>query len=179
MSHSSASAIMRTKWTARALSVGSVPGWPRQTGQVRVLGSSPKDSAQRQNIFVRVCSCTWISRPMTGSNSGKEGSCGVESDSLLERVGGVQEAVLGESRSGNLEADRQIVREPGRYRDRRDPRERHRDRTVVGQVHRERVAGALAELEGDRRRGRRDDEVAALERAAEVVGDLGADPLGA
>ena len=32
-----------------------------------VFGSSPNDSAQPQNIFVRVLSCTWISIPMTGS----------------------------------------------------------------------------------------------------------------
>ena len=40
---------------------------PRQTGQVRVFGGSPNDSSQPQNIFVRVASWTWISRPMTGS----------------------------------------------------------------------------------------------------------------
>jgi hypothetical protein len=34
---------------------------------VRVFGSSPKDSSQPQNIFVRVFSWTWISSPMTGS----------------------------------------------------------------------------------------------------------------
>ncbi len=30
---------------------------------------SPKESAQEQNIFVCVCSWTWISSPMTGSQS--------------------------------------------------------------------------------------------------------------
>ena len=59
--------IISPKCTASALVTGSVPGWPRQTGQVRVLGSSPNDSAQPQNILVRVLSCTWISSPMTGS----------------------------------------------------------------------------------------------------------------
>ena len=34
-----------------------------------MLGGSPKLSAQPQNIFVRVSSWTWISRPMTGSQS--------------------------------------------------------------------------------------------------------------
>ena len=58
---------MIPKCTASAFVTGSVPGWPRQTGQVRVLGASPNDSAQPQNIFVRVLSCTWISTPMTGS----------------------------------------------------------------------------------------------------------------
>ena len=54
MSQSSASAITSPKWTASALVTGSVPGWPRHIGQVCVLGASPKDSAQPQNIFVRV-----------------------------------------------------------------------------------------------------------------------------
>ena len=67
ISQSKARAIINARWTASALVTGSVPGWPRQTGQVRVLGSSPKDSAQLQNIFVRVLSWTWISTPITGS----------------------------------------------------------------------------------------------------------------
>ena len=68
-SEPSARPIISPKWIACALARGSVPGRPRQTGQVRVLGGSPKDSAQPQNIFVFVASWTWISRPMTGSNS--------------------------------------------------------------------------------------------------------------
>jgi hypothetical protein len=52
---------------AAALATGSEPGRPRQTSQVRVFGGSPKDSSHPQNIFVRVSSWTWISRPMTGS----------------------------------------------------------------------------------------------------------------
>ncbi len=67
ISHSSASPIISPKCTASALVTGSVPGWPRQIGQVCVFGSSPNDSAQPQNIFVRVLSWQWISRPMTGS----------------------------------------------------------------------------------------------------------------
>ena len=35
---------------------GSVPGCARQTGRVRVFGSSPQTFSQRQNIFVRVFS---------------------------------------------------------------------------------------------------------------------------
>jgi hypothetical protein len=49
------------------LATGSEPGRPRHTSQVYVLGGAPKDSSQPQNIFVRVLSWTWISRPMTGS----------------------------------------------------------------------------------------------------------------
>ena len=63
----SARPIMSPKWIARSLASGSVPGRPRQTGQVSVFGGSPNDSAQPQNIFVLVASWTWISRPMTGS----------------------------------------------------------------------------------------------------------------
>ena len=66
-SQPSAMPIISPKCTASALVTGSVPGRPRQTGQVRVLGSSPKDSSQPQNILVRVASCTWISSPITGS----------------------------------------------------------------------------------------------------------------
>ena len=65
----SARPIISAKCTACALTTGSVPGRPRQTGQVRVFGGSPKLSAQPQNIFVRVSSWTWISRPMTGSQA--------------------------------------------------------------------------------------------------------------
>ena len=58
---------LRPKWIARALTTGSEPGRPRQTGQVCVFGGSPKLSSQPQNIFVAVASWTWISSPMTGS----------------------------------------------------------------------------------------------------------------
>ena len=151
--------------TAWALVTGSVPGRPRQTGQVRVLGSSPKLSSQPQNIFVRVLSWTWISRPMTGSYScHANASDAVEADRLLERVRRVEDAVLAERRAGDLEADRQALGEPVRDRDRRDAGERHRHRAEVVEVHRERVGGLGAELEGDARRGRRDDEVEAAPR---------------
>ena len=70
-SQPSASPIISAVVDARALSTGSAPGRPRQTGQVCVLGGSPKDSWQPQNIFVRVASWTWISRPMTGFELGR------------------------------------------------------------------------------------------------------------
>ena len=56
--------------TARSFGTGSAPGCARQTGHVCVFGSPPKPFSQPQNIFVRVFSWTWISRPMTGSHSG-------------------------------------------------------------------------------------------------------------
>jgi len=52
--------------TAFRFITGSTPGIPMHTGQVWVLGGSPKWLRQRQNIFVAVASSTWISRPMTG-----------------------------------------------------------------------------------------------------------------
>src|ERR1700679_862045 len=51
----------------RLLRTGSVPGRPRQTGQVLELGASPKRVEQAQKIFVLVRSWAWTSRPMTGS----------------------------------------------------------------------------------------------------------------
>ena len=58
------------------------------------------------------------------------------------------------------------------------PGERHRHGAVVVEVHRQRVAGLLAEREGDARRGRRDDQVDLLEGLGEVLGDLRAHALG-
>ena len=54
---------------ASRFGTGSVPGWPRHTGQTFVLGSSPNPLRQPQNIFVRVESSTWHSSPMTVSSS--------------------------------------------------------------------------------------------------------------
>src|SRR5437588_8953073 len=48
---------------------GRLPGWPRHTGQVFVLGGEPNSLRHPQNIFVAVESSTWHSSPMTVSNS--------------------------------------------------------------------------------------------------------------
>ena len=76
------------------------------------FGSSPKESSQPQNIFVRVASWTWISSPITASSSataapGSPARSRVEADRLLEREGGVEQLLLGEGGGGDLEADRQ------------------------------------------------------------------------
>jgi hypothetical protein len=42
-----------------------------------VFGPPPKPFSQRQNIFVRVFSCTWISRPITGSQLSWDVSVGL------------------------------------------------------------------------------------------------------
>src|SRR3954451_5980326 len=102
---------------ASAWVTGSAPGRPRHVGQQRVLGSSPKLSSQPQNILVRVLSWTWISRPMTGSKSVIAGLRSIEPDRLLERVRSVEDAVLAERRTGQLEAGRQPLGEPVGDRD--------------------------------------------------------------
>jgi hypothetical protein len=62
--------------------------------------------SQRQNIFVRVFSWTWISSPMTGSHSGTEALRDeVEGESPLERVAGAEHEVLRELRAEDLQAD--------------------------------------------------------------------------
>ena len=43
---------------------------PWQTGHVWWFGGAPKVVAQPQNIFERVRSCAWTSRPMTVSQAG-------------------------------------------------------------------------------------------------------------
>ena len=55
---------MTTSFTASLFARGSAPGRPRQTGQTFVLGSVSVESRHPQNIFVRVFSWTWVSRPM-------------------------------------------------------------------------------------------------------------------
>src|SRR5262245_42804318 len=122
--------------------VGSVPGCPRQTGQVCTFGSSPKESSQPQNIFVLVESWTWIPSPITGSYSATGRP--LEADRPLEGVGSVEHARVAEGRPRDLEADREVMLPQARgYRDRGDPGQRHRHRAVVREIHRQRVVGSL------------------------------------
>jgi len=50
------------------------PGYPRHTGQVRLLGTAPYSALHAQNILVAVRSCACTSRPMTGLYSWYSGS---------------------------------------------------------------------------------------------------------
>src|SRR5256885_2987109 len=72
MRQSSACPSLIVHSTAVAFGTGSAPGKARHTGHVRVFGPPPNPASHPQNIFVRVFSCTWISRPMTGSHSATE-----------------------------------------------------------------------------------------------------------
>src|ERR1700729_3994123 len=106
--------MFRAKRIASSLGTGRTPGWARQIGQVWTFGSSPKESSQPQNIFVRVASWTWVSRPITASRSttdpslpGRGFARGVyEAERALERVRGLEHLLLAEGRGGDLEADR-------------------------------------------------------------------------
>ena len=98
---------------------------------------------------------------------------------LLERVGGVEHAVLAERGAGDLQADGQPVGEAAGDRDRGDAGERHGHGAEVVEVHGERVGGLLAQLERDGGRGGSDDQVDLREGGAEVLGDLRAHALGA
>src|SRR2546422_5479385 len=119
---------MRPKCTARALATGRLPGSPRHTAHVRVLGGSPKDSSQPQNIFVTVASWTWISSPMTGSSGvgtapsavreapdaprSDTGRARGEGDRLLECVRGVEQCAVAEGGARDLQAHRQAPAQP-------------------------------------------------------------------
>src|SRR5205085_11297501 len=144
---------------------------------VCVLGGSPNDTSQPQNIFVRVLSWTWISSPMTGSRLSDTRARSIEFERSLERVRDVEEPVLAECGTSDLKADWKPAGQAAGNRDRGDAGERHGDGAVVVEVHRDRVCGLLAELERDARRRRRDDEVDELECLAEVLGDLRAHAL--
>ena len=86
-------------------------------------------------------------------------------------MSGAEEHVLGELRPGQLQADRQALGEPAGNREPGQPGHVGRDREEVGGVHRERILRLLAQLEGDRRRGRADDQVEALEQRRVLAGD--------
>ena len=105
------------------------------------------------------------------------GGRGIERERALERVRGGQQPVLAEGRPGQVQPDRQTLREPARERDRGQAREVDRQREEVAGVHRERVVDELADAERDRRRGRREQDVALLEGLLEVAPDQRAHAL--
>ena len=74
MSQCSARPMRTVDSTACALTTGSAPGRPRQTGQTCVFGSPPNVVEQPQNILLAVPSSTCVSSPMTGSNSASASS---------------------------------------------------------------------------------------------------------
>ena len=63
----SARPILMAHSTPLALTTGSAPGSPSETGSMLVFGSAPKWAEEVENIFVSVASSTCTSRPITGS----------------------------------------------------------------------------------------------------------------
>ena len=66
--------ILMAHSTPLALTTGSAPGSPRETGSTWELGSAPKRAEEVENIFVSVASSTWTSMPITGSYFSKTSS---------------------------------------------------------------------------------------------------------
>ena len=88
----------------------------------------------------------------------------------LVAVGDVEQPLLAEVRADELQC-RPASRctEAAGHRDRRQPGEIGADGVDVIQVHRDRIAGLGAQLEGRRRRGRTDQHIDLVEGALEVV----------
>jgi hypothetical protein len=66
MSQPSINPVSTVRRSASWFMTGSAPGKPRQVGQVLEFGAAPNSTGQAQNIFERVLSWTWTSRPMEG-----------------------------------------------------------------------------------------------------------------
>ena len=182
---------------------GSDPGSPRQVGQTCVFGGAPNVVEQPQKSLVRVCSWTWTSRPMTvvkgaaavgvavtgalvrdfgrrawptSGTPGDGGTAAVPVGEVLVAVGGPEEERFGEGRGLELEADRQAsLGESAGERDPSDAGEVRADGVKIDEVHRQRIAALLAELEGRRRRHRPTDQIDLLEGVEIILADEAAD----
>lgn len=96
---------------------------------------------------------------------------------LFVGVSDLEEAAFGEGGAKELQADRELwaggvlLGEAAGEADAADAGEVGGDREDVGQVHREWVFRAFADLEGGDRRGRADQGVALLECRREILPD--------
>ena len=102
--------------------------------RLRVRRVAEAASRQRQNIFVRVFRCTWISRPTTvsqliGSRSGTTSKPSARSSAWPARKSRFSE----NWRPDQLQADGQPVREAARDREAGQPGQVRGDREQVGQ----------------------------------------------
>src|SRR6185436_19086658 len=86
---------------------GSAPGSPRQRAQTWVLGGEPNFVEQPQKTLDFVDISTWVSSPMTVSNSGKGGPPGVPVGLLLVPVRDLEELRVLPRPSDELGADGQ------------------------------------------------------------------------
>src|SRR6185369_1099255 len=91
---------------------------------------------------------------------------------LLERVPGADDRFLPERPADQLQSDGEsVAAHAGRYGESAGPGQVHRNCEYVGQVHLERVAGLLADLEGRGRGYRSEYDVDLFERLEELLHD--------
>ncbi len=116
-------------------------------------------------------------RPARHDAAGSDRAAGAAPDAagVATRCSSIRAArLLVEGAADDLQAERQPVgRQPGRDRDRRQPGEARRHGEHVVQIHRDRVVRLLADGEGGRGRGRRQDAVDPLERGGEIAARSG------
>src|ERR1700733_5339114 len=108
--------------TAAWFSTGSTPGYPRSTRFACEFGGAPYAVAEPEKIFDCVDSWAWISSPMTVSQA----SLFIASRDpvmpvgfALIGVGGAEQSLFGEMPADELQAHRQVLREPAWNRHRR------------------------------------------------------------
>ena len=92
---------------------------------------------------------------------------------LLESVCNLKERLFVERSSQNLETYREIVFcKTARYRDTRYPREVCRDSEYIREIHAQRIVDLLSDLEGSRRRSRRDDAIEFFKHVIKILFQL-------
>src|SRR5215468_3221137 len=97
--------------TAPRFATGSVPGSAMSTAEACVFGAAPKAVAAPENIFERVESCAWVSRPTTISQStGFAPSAGERGGRALILVRDVEHSRFTEIAADQVQPDRQPVR---------------------------------------------------------------------
>ena len=133
---------------------------------VRVGLGAESRSRSRRTSWSSVLSSVWTSSPTTISHP--SGNVTVARPRSRGRARRGEELRLAASGSEQLHADGQsALADAEGHRDRRITREVGRDREDVREVHRHRVGGLRAELEGDRRRRRAEQQVDLVDRRGE------------
>src|SRR5262245_27574419 len=148
--------------TAPRFATGSVPGSAMSTAEACVFGAAPKAVGAPENIFERVESCAWVSRPMTISQSTglplsaseRGGRAPMPVGRALILVRYVEHPRFAEIAADQLQPNRLPVRaEAAGDRHRRESCEVRRNRIDVAEVHLYRVGDLFADPERHRRRG--------------------------
>src|SRR5688572_5096264 len=137
--------------TASRFATGSTPGSAMSTAHACVFGAAPNAVAAPENIFDRVESWAWVSRPMTTSHFMsvdplRRARVPVGRELVLVRD--AQHPRLGEIVADDLQPHRQpLLAEAAGNRQPRQSREVGGNSVDVVQVHLHRVGRLLAQLE--------------------------------